>query len=91
MKKFVFKLFVTGQGGKSRTAVLNLRNICEQEMEPDLYEITVIDVLEQPDVAEQAKVLATPTIVRELPPPVRRVIGDLSRSESVRVALELRN
>ncbi len=91
MKKFVLKLFVTGQGGKSRTAVCNLRHICEQEMEPDLYEITVIDVLEQPDLAEQAKVLATPTLVRELPPPVRRVIGDLTRSENVRVALELRN
>ncbi len=91
MNKFVFKLFVTGQGGKSRTAVLNLRNICEQEMNPDSYEIAVIDVLEQPDLAEKAKVLATPTLVRELPPPVRRVIGDLTSAENVRVAFELRS
>ncbi len=89
MKKFIFKLFVTGQGGRSHTAALNLRNICDQEMEPNSYEITVIDVLEQPDLAERAKVLATPTLVRELPPPVRRVIGDLSRAENVRLALEL--
>ncbi len=91
MKKFIFKLFITGQGGRSRTAVLNLRHICEQEMEPDSYEITVIDVLDQPDLAERDKVLATPTLVRELPPPVRRVIGDLTSAENVRVAFELRS
>ena len=67
----------------------NLRRICEQELS-DEYELRVIDVLQQPQLAEDEKILATPTLIKELPPPLRRVIGDLSDKEKVLLGLELR-
>jgi circadian clock protein KaiB len=69
--------------------VANLRRICEQELS-DEYELMVIDVLQQPQLAEDEKILATPTLIKELPPPLRRVIGDLSDTDKVLLGLELR-
>jgi circadian clock protein KaiB len=70
-------------------AVANLRRICEQELQ-GRYELQVIDVLEQPQLAEDEKILATPTLIKQLPPPLRRVIGDLSDKEKVLLGLEVR-
>lgn len=75
--KHLLKLYVTGQTPRSVRAIVNLRDICESEW-PDRYEIVIIDVLERPQLAEEARILATPTLIKELPPPVRRIIGDLS-------------
>jgi circadian clock protein KaiB len=69
-------------------AIANLRRICEQELGGQ-YQLEIIDVLEHPDLAEEDKVLATPTLIKQLPPPLRKVIGDLSDKEKVLLGLEL--
>lgn len=83
------RLFVTGTSPRTEIAVANLRRICEQELR-GRYELQVIDVLEQPQLAEDEKVLATPTLIKQLPPPLRRVIGDLSDKDKVLLGLEVR-
>ncbi len=87
--KYLIKLYVTGQTARSLLAIANLRRICEDELK-GRYELIVIDVLERPQLAEDEKILATPTVVKELPHPIRRIIGDLSDSERVLLGLDLR-
>jgi circadian clock protein KaiB len=70
-------------------AIANLRRICEQELQGQ-YQLEIIDVLENPQAAEDEKILATPTLIKQLPPPLRRVIGDLSDKEKVLLGLEVR-
>jgi len=89
MEKYVIKLYVTGQTPRAQTAIDNLRRLCEQEL-GGRYDLVVIDVLERPQLAEDEKILATPTVVKELPVPIRRIIGDLSDSERVLLGLDLR-
>jgi circadian clock protein KaiB len=89
MDKYVIKLYVTGQTPRAQAAIDNLRLLCEQEL-GGRYELVVIDVLERPQLAEDEKILATPTVVKELPAPIRRIIGDLSVSERVLLGLDLR-
>ncbi len=86
--KYLLKLYVTGQTPRSLRAIANLRALCEQELRGQ-YDLFVIDVLERPQLAEDEKILATPTVVKELPVPMRRIIGDLSDSESVLLGLDL--
>lgn len=88
MNKYLLKLFITGQTIRSGRAIANLRRICEKELGTD-YELTIIDVLEQPQVAEDEKIFATPTLIKEFPLPVRRIIGDLSDTKQVLQGLEL--
>ena len=88
MNKFLLKLYITGQTPKSERAIANLRRICEQELNGQ-YKPVVIDVLERPQLAEDEKILATPTLTKELPPPLSRVIGDLSNTEKVLLGLDL--
>lgn len=80
---------MTGTSPRAEAAVANLRRICEEELR-GRYELQVIDVLEQPQLAEDEKVLATPTLIKQLPPPLRRVIGDLSDKDKVLLGLEVR-
>jgi circadian clock protein KaiB len=87
--KYVLRLYVTGTSPRAQVAIANLRRICEQELSGQ-YELQIIDVLEQPQVAEDDRILATPTLIKQLPPPLRRVIGDLSDKEKVLLGLELR-
>ncbi|MDZ7781117.1 MAG: circadian clock KaiB family protein [Gemmatimonadota bacterium] len=84
----VLKLYVAGQTPRTRAALENLECVCKEALE-DQCEIQVIDVLEHPQLAEDEKILATPTVIRELPPPLRRVIGDLSEKEKVLIGLDL--
>jgi circadian clock protein KaiB len=86
---YILKLYVTGSTPRAKLAIANLRRICDQELNGD-YELQIIDVLEQPQLAEDERILATPTLIKQLPPPLRRVIGDLSDSEKVLLGLELR-
>ena len=79
---------MTGATPRAETAIANLRRICEQELGGQ-YELEIIDVLEFPDLAEDEKILATPTLIKSLPPPLRRVIGDLSNTEKVLLGLEV--
>ena len=87
--KYLLKLFVTGNTINSERAIKNLKKICETELE-GLYKIEVIDIMERPQLAEDEKIIATPTLVKELPAPISRVIGDLSDSEKVLLGLDLR-
>lgn len=79
---------MTGASTRTGTAIANLQRICEQELGGQ-YDLEIIDVLEFPDLAEEAKILATPTLIKSLPPPLRRVIGDLSDTEKVLLGLEV--
>lgn len=88
MSNYLLKLYITGQTPRSRRAIDNLRRICEDELYGQ-YEMHVIDVLERPQLAEDEKILATPTVVKELPVPIRRIIGDLSDAEKVLLGLDL--
>ena len=88
--KQVLKLYISGETARSARAIANLRRICQEELKGE-YELSIIDVLERPQLAEAEKILATPTLVRELPPPLRRLIGDLSDKEKVLVGLDLQS
>jgi circadian clock protein KaiB len=88
--KFILKLYVTGKTPRAETAIANLRRICDEELRGE-YELVIIDVLEDPDAAEDDKVLATPTLIKQLPPPLRRIIGDLSNKEKVLLGLHVRS
>lgn len=86
--KYLLRLFITGKTVKSEQCIANLRMICEKDLNGE-YELEVIDVLEKPQLAEDEKILATPTLIKKLPPPVRRLIGDLSDAEKVLLGLDL--
>ena len=83
------RLYVAGQTPKCITAIANLKQICEEHLEGK-YRITVIDLLQNPQLAEGDQILAIPTLVRHLPTPLRKIIGDLSNTERVLVGLDLR-
>ena len=83
------KLYVAGHTPKSLQAFANLKKICEEHLQ-GRYRIEVIDLLENPQLAKGDQILAIPTLVRKLPPPIRKIIGDLSDTERVIVGLDLR-
>jgi circadian clock protein KaiB len=87
---FVLKLFVTGKTPRAELAIANIRRICEEELKGQ-YKLDIIDVLEHPELAEDEKILATPTLIKQLPPPLRRVIGDLTNKEKVLYGLAVRS
>jgi circadian clock protein KaiB len=84
------RLYVAGQTPKSLTAISNLKSICEEHLE-GRYEIEVIDLLKTPQLAAGDQIVALPTLVQRLPPPLKRVIGDLSNTERVLVGLDIRS
>ena len=85
---YILRLYVAGHTPKSVTAVANLNKICEEHL-AGRYKIQVVDLLEHPQLAKGDQILAIPTLVRELPSPMRKVIGDLSSVERVLVGLDL--
>ena len=86
---WILRLYVAGQTQKSLTAYANLKKICEQHL-PGKYQIEVLDIAANPALASEEQILALPTLVRRLPAPVRKVIGDLSNTERVLIGLNLR-
>lgn len=82
------RLYVAGQTPKSMTALANLRRICEEHLAGQ-YKIEVIDILKEPHRAKGDEIFAVPTLVKKLPEPVRKIIGDLSNTDRVLVGLEL--
>lgn len=86
--KIKLKLYITGRTSRSENAISNLQRICSEEFRNN-YVLQIIDVLEQPQLAEDEKIMATPTLIKELPPPLRRIIGDLSNGEKVLLGLDL--
>jgi circadian clock protein KaiB len=86
--KWVLRLYVAGQSPKALTAFANLKKICQEQLEGK-YSIEVIDLLKNPQLGAEYQILALPTLVRKLPVPVRKIIGDLSNTERVLVGLDL--
>jgi circadian clock protein KaiB len=86
---WALRLYVAGQTPRALTAFANLKKICEDHL-ADKYEIEVIDLLQNPALAQGDQILAVPTLVRKLPEPIRKIIGDLSNTERVLVGLDLR-
>lgn len=83
------RLYVAGQTPKSLTAFANLKALCESHLKGQ-YSIEVVDLLQHPQLAANDQILALPTLVRKLPPPIRKIIGDLSDTEKVLVGLDLK-
>lgn len=83
------RLYVAGQTPKSMTALANLKKLCETHL-AGRYHIEVIDLLKNPELAEGDQILAIPTLVRQLPEPIKKIIGDLSQEHRVLVGLDLR-
>ena len=88
-ERWDLRLYVAGQTPKSLAAFANLKGYCERHL-PGRYHIEVIDLLEHPQLAEGDQILALPTLVRKLPEPMKRIIGDLSNEERVLVGLDLK-
>ena len=83
------RLYVAGQTPKSIQAFANLKRICEEYL-AGKYRIEVIDLMENPQLAQGDQILAVPTLVRKLPPPIKKIIGDLSNTKQVLVGLDVR-
>jgi circadian clock protein KaiB len=88
LETYILRLYVAGQTPKSMTAFANLKKICEEYLE-GRYQIQVVDLLESPQLASGDQILAIPTLVRRLPLPIRKIIGDLSNTERVLIGLDL--
>jgi len=86
---YVLRLYVAGLTARSRTAIANITSICEEHLH-GRYDLEVIDVFQRPILAREEQIVATPTLVKKLPMPLRRLIGDLSEREKVLVGLDLR-
>lgn len=86
---WMLRLYVAGQTPKSLTAFANLKRLCEQHLTDDQYEIEVIDLIQQPHLASSDQIVALPTLVRRLPAPIKRVVGDLSNTDRVLVGMDL--
>ena len=88
--KYVLRLFIAGINPKSKNAIENLREVCEENLEGE-YELEIIDIYQQPIFAKEGQIVAAPTLIKELPPPVRRFVGDLSDKKKLLLGLDLRS
>jgi circadian clock protein KaiB len=87
---YVLRLYVTGTTPRSQEAIRNIRTICEEELK-GRYDLEVIDVYQQPMLAKLEQILAVPTLIRKLPLPSRKLVGDMSDKEKVVIGLEIRS
>ena len=87
--KYVLRLYVTGLTPKSTRAIANVRNLCEKYLE-GCYELEVIDIYQQPKLARGEQIIATPTLIKKLPLPLRKLIGDMSDTERFLVGIDLK-
>lgn len=87
-QKWILRLYIAGQTPKSLTALNNLRKICEGNLERK-YKIEIIDLMKNPKLAKEHQIVAIPTLVRNLPVPLKKIIGDLSNTEKVLIGLDL--
>ena len=86
----VLKLYVSGDTSLTRDAIVNINKLCEEHLEPDAYDLEVISISDNPELAKEANIIAVPTLIKKFPPPVRRFIGDLSRTHQILVGLDVR-
>lgn len=87
-RRYLLRLYVTGTTPRSARAIQNIRSICEAHL-PGRYELEIIDVYQQPALAQGAQIIAAPTLVKREPEPARRIVGDLSNPDRVLVGLDL--
>lgn len=88
-EKFVLRLYVTGVTPSSQRAITNIKKICEEHLK-GRYELQIIDIYQQPVLAKGDQIIAAPTLIKKLPSPLRRFIGDLSSTDSILVGLDLK-
>ena len=89
-EKLVLRLYITGNTSKSTKAIENIRRICEGKF-PGRYDLEVIDIYQQPKLAQGDQIIAAPTLIKKLPPPMRKLIGDLSNEENVLLGLDIKH
>lgn len=87
---YLLRLYVAGQTPKSLSAISNIKKICQENLH-GRYELEVIDLYQRPQLAQDEQIIALPTLIKRLPPPLRRIIGDMSNTERVLVGLDIRN
>jgi circadian clock protein KaiB len=88
--RYILRLYIAGQSPKSVKAIANIKRICEENLQ-GRYELKVIDLYQQPQLARGEQIIALPTLIRKLPVPLRRIIGDMSNTERVLVGLDIRS
>lgn len=86
--KYILRLYVTGSSGRSLRAVSNLKKLCEEHLS-DEYDLEVIDIYENPAAAREEQIIAAPTLIKQLPQPIRRFVGDLSNTEKLLIGLDI--
>ena len=87
-KSWTLRLYVAGQTPRSLTAFSNLKRLCEEQIAGQ-YQIEIIDLMKDPELAQRDQIMAIPTLVRKLPAPIKRVIGDLSNAQRVMIGIDL--
>ncbi len=88
-EKYILRLYVTGATMRSVRAIANVKRICEEHLK-GRYELQIVDLYQQPQLAKGEQIFAVPALIRRLPPPLRQIIGDMSETESVLTGLDLR-
>ena len=88
ISRYILRLYVTGLTPKSRQAILNVKRICEEHLKGH-YELEVIDISQQPVLAQGEQIIATPTLIKKLPSPLRRFIGDMANTDRILLGLDL--
>jgi circadian clock protein KaiB len=86
--KYILRLYVTGSSGRSLRAVHNLKKLCEEHL-PDNYDLEVIDIYNDLEAAREEQIVAAPTLVRKLPLPIRKFVGDLSNTQKILIGLDI--
>jgi circadian clock protein KaiB len=86
--KYILRLYVTGSSGRSLRAVQNLKKLCDEHLSND-YDLEVIDIYENPAAAREEQIVAAPTLIKKLPQPIRRFVGDLSNTQKILVGLDI--
>jgi circadian clock protein KaiB len=86
--RYVLRLYITGLTPRAQEAIKNIKKICEEELK-GRYDLEIIDVYQQPEIAKTEQILAAPTLIRKLPLPLRKLVGDMSDKEKVIVGLEI--
>lgn len=89
LAKYVLRLYVTGMTPKSTLAIANVQKLCEEHLK-GYYELKVIDIYQQPKLAQGEQIIATPTLIKQLPLPLRKLIGDMSDTERFLVGIDLK-
>jgi len=88
-EKYVFRLYVTGLTPRSTLAIANIRKLCEEHL-AGRYELEVIDIYQQPKLAKREQIIAAPTLIKKLPLPLRKLIGDISDTEKFLIGIDLK-